>query len=347
MTTPLARMQYAGWVKITPSNAGTAGNPVLVPITRSTVDAHPNPIIMEDAIMGGVPGNPATSPVSPINYAQGKLAFNGEIAFPLFDDSGNANGSIIDTVLATTFSSRDYFHQIEIYDGFNYFNYQYFKVKTLTIGGQAAANGRLDCTMSIEALCRAGSANFDAGVGAVTSLYNPTISGGTSYINKRPIPFWDTTFTVHAIGGGTAIAPRMITAWQLQIDNQLYIHNAASGSRLPDDIQCGQQKVTGNFTYYPVVSWGTGTKPSVPASDPSEMVDNNAQAAPDGTSYNVLSPTDGMSAVALLGSSKTLTVPYMAFTGYPRDLTNPNQKPLRNVTFQGFGDSTHGACYSN
>src|SRR3990167_5347001 len=199
MANPIARMQYIGWVRLTANNNGTPLVAAILPITRCNLDAKPNPVIMEDAIMGGEPGDPASFPVSPVNYAEGKFQFNGDVSFPLFDDSGESN-SVVDNVLTAAVSSRDYFHQIEVFDGFQMYDYHFFKVRTLTVGSQAAGNGRLECTMSIEALYRErGTAAIGGQVGGAQAQWKPAVQGtpGTSYVNERPVPFWKTKMILY------------------------------------------------------------------------------------------------------------------------------------------------------
>ena len=344
MTTPLARMQYSGWVTFT-KNGGSA---IKVPITRTNVDAKPNMIICDDLIAGGVPADPASNAVSTTNFAEGKMSFGGDIAFPLFEDWA-------DDIMDMSITNRDKFHSVTIFDGFNKYVYPYFKVKTLTLGGQAQGNGRLDCTMSIEALTRSWTAGADSDVGLNQSAITDTANK-----NKRPIPFWRTQFTVNSTGPVTwpttsnTVPSRMVTAWSITIDNQLYIHNAASGSRLPDDIQCGKQKVTGNFTYYPSTTWGSAGAPTVPT-DVSDFNqkggsgDTAGELAPDGTTYyNMGVPKQAQAAGVKFSdtlATPVLQIPILVWIGYPRELNNPNQKPMRAMSFEGLGNLSHGACY--
>lgn len=298
-------MQYIGWCSV---------DGVMVPITRSGVAAHPAPVLSEDTVQGGTPGGA----VSPINYAQGNVTYNGDIAFHMH--TGTIGAKILDKAITT----RDAYFPLIIDDALDQFNYN-AKVKQLALS--ARVGGSLDATMTVEAITRTRAAH-----GTAPGAFTATTTGN---LNTTPIPFWNTQFLAQTAGG--SITGRMVTAWDVTINNNTFTLQTASGSREPTDIQQGLLTVSGSFTYYPVAANPVTT----PASDPFTQAPSPYVALNPRIPGDVPDPTP----VTITLGATVLNIPNILFREYNRDITGPNQKPMRVCSFVGLGSLSQGACF--
>ena len=315
-------MQYRGWLSL---------GGVKVPISRSTLDKHPNPIMIRDTIIGGANSttNPATNPQSSINYAQGANAYNGDITFHLHADQ---MATVLGYSIGSSAYTRGQSFVLILDNGIDNWTYNSCKVRQLTLNargvrGTPGPGGTVECTMTIEAsiplgggVVRTWAPHVDIG----SSGYTAT---GSSHINSTPIPFWNTQFSM---GTPVSIISAMVNEWSLTINNNTYVWYGANNQD-PLDLQQGLLQASGSVTYYPFTP-GQATED---VSDP----------------FSGGFPGDGAGITVVLNSNQTLesdpqatlTIPFTVLTGYPRDITGPNDKPIRIINFEGVGSTTASA----
>ena len=148
----------------------------------------------------------------------------------------------------------------------------------------------------------------------VPSAHASSTETPTQTLGQTPIPSYA---VVMAVTGGDlgvgGIPSNSITRFDLTIENNPFRLWTLDVLPTAADIQEGLQGVTGSFQYY-----------------------SGASGAPTGAITN--------GSIAFSGAF-VLTIPSFLITSDTNPISSPNEKPMRVLSFEAFGDATHPPIY--
>lgn len=248
-----------------------------IPVTSNTLDKTVTPLV-DEGVHGYGLANLYGDAYSRLNYCIGAVTFEGDVGGSVFTGTGNAATAFL-VMLRAAINGTGTANR---FDGLNVvgspgggtYNYRY--------PGLPADYPTIDSSL-LKCLCDSFSINFTAGgivtytsryrsigrsrVAQTAGTYAPALSGSYSFEpatpyeatvandDSNPLNWFQAPFRLFGASDDATEETYLnqgstITAWSINIANNVVMEHTASGQNIPSIVAVGQMAVTGSFTYY-------------------------------------------------------------------------------------------------